>query len=549
MGYLYLGDLVPSLAKLASVPQPTPLFDQSDPLSVPPTMQQLQHSSFSSTQSNSQQSPSHSSSPTDNSQQLLDLDLGVFYWNCRSIVNKLRNFSSFICSTNFKIIALTETWLHPDVRNGEFLPPSYQVHRYDRPSRGGGVLLALDHSLSYSYSQIPSLSYSQIPSPIDLELVCVKLSYPSIFICVVYFPPSSDLCYFRSFFQFLSDLVKPGVSVIVMGDFNIPDICWSSFYGQSLISDSLCDLLIDLNLSQLVSFPTHSGGNILDLIISNIPDCIKDICPVNPSFLSSKKLSGTSWFYNFQKTDIDSLNEFLLDFDFKPMLESSDIEYVWSFLKSLLLNVIAMFTPLVSVRSKSLPKWFSSNIRHQLNKVHTLRKKFKRNSYASNFLRLASAECLLQLSILDARSEYEASLVKGFAQSRDPSIYRYLKSLSASSDIPSVMYHASTKAEHPKDIANLFNSYFFSVFHNKSNNTVTESCPTYLSDNSLCSISLSKTFLKSLLLWILQKLWEVMVFHQLFLKELQHLFWSLCTIFILCALISLTFHSNGVSTS
>lgn len=221
---------------------------------------------------------------------------------------------------------MTETWLHPDVSNGEFLPSTFQVHRYDRPSRGGGVLLALDHTLSSS----------RIPSPIDLELVSVKLSNPSIIICVVYFRPNSEISYFHHFFQFLSDIVTPGVSIIIMGDFNLPDICWSTLSGDSTISNVFCDHIVDLN-SQLVSIPTHSGGNILDLIISNIPHCVTDICPISSSNLNSdhtpislnlvipgcksKKRCVSSWYYNYKKTDFDGLNSFLLDFDFKPMLE------------------------------------------------------------------------------------------------------------------------------------------------------------------------------------------------------------------------------------
>ena len=75
--------------------------------------------------------------------------------------------------------AITETWLHGAVCNGEILSFQFNVFRCDRPTRGGGggVMLAV-HS---------SVSASALDSPSNLEVVCVKLSLPfSVLFCVVY---------------------------------------------------------------------------------------------------------------------------------------------------------------------------------------------------------------------------------------------------------------------------------------------------------------------------------------------------------------------------
>ena len=55
--------------------------------------------------------------------------------------------------------------------------------------------------------------------------------------------------------------------VIVMGDFNLPDINWATLTGSTAISNAFCDLVFELNFAQLVSQSTHSHGNILDLVI------------------------------------------------------------------------------------------------------------------------------------------------------------------------------------------------------------------------------------------------------------------------------------------
>jgi len=57
---------------------------------------------------------------------------------------------------------ITETWLSDTIYDAEILPYNYTIFRKDRPSRGGGVLLAVDNGVPCH----------QIDSPEDLEAVC-----------------------------------------------------------------------------------------------------------------------------------------------------------------------------------------------------------------------------------------------------------------------------------------------------------------------------------------------------------------------------------------
>ena len=69
--------------------------------------------------------------------------------------------------------------------------------------------------------------------------------------------------------------------------------------------------------------------------------------------------------FNFKQTNFMELSAFLLDFDFGPLF-SSDIEFVWFFLKSVILHSITLFTTRVKNKSRSSPFWFNSSIHHQL---------------------------------------------------------------------------------------------------------------------------------------------------------------------------------------
>jgi len=59
-----------------------------------------------------------------------------------------------------------------------------------------------------------------------------------------------------------------------LGDFNFIDISWDSLCGLSPSSVKFCDIIFNLNFSQLICEPTHIAGNVLDLILTNIPDLI-----------------------------------------------------------------------------------------------------------------------------------------------------------------------------------------------------------------------------------------------------------------------------------
>ena len=69
--------------------------------------------------------------------------------NFRSVVNKIDRFHAMVYSVKPDIIVGTESWLRPDIMNSEIFPSNYTVHRRDRDTSGGGVLISvIDEILS-----------------------------------------------------------------------------------------------------------------------------------------------------------------------------------------------------------------------------------------------------------------------------------------------------------------------------------------------------------------------------------------------------------------
>ena len=394
----------------------------------------------------------------------------MFLWNARSIVNKLGPFQSYIYSKQFNIIALTETWCHPDISDREILPENYTVYRNDRDSRGGGVLLAISDTICSE----------QIESPTHSECLLVKLhTHKPIILCVVYVPPSPDPAYL----SILLDYIRPFASrseTIVLGDFNCPDVNWASLTAASSPSRLLCDFVFDCDMCQLVESPTHEKGNILDLLLVHSSDYVSNLTvhtdwsvfpfssdhyPLTSTLLSKANLTNYSspMTFQFHKGDYVGLQDYLLDVDFSFFFESLDIEFLWENLKNLILDACRKFIPIASC-SNRYPQWFNGNIRHKLNIARSLPKKGKKQPSVVTSSTLQRLEMDLQRDILNAKKEFESDLVHKFAFDNNPRLFQYIKKSLKEQSLPQILYLGPSSETSDFGKASLFNQYFHSVF-------------------------------------------------------------------------------------
>ena len=64
----------------------------------------------------------------------------------------------------------------------------------------------------------------------------------------------------------------------MVGDFNLPNIDWNSFQATSSRDTKFLTALQDNYMEQMVDFTTHTKGNCLDLLITNMSVKVKDVC-------------------------------------------------------------------------------------------------------------------------------------------------------------------------------------------------------------------------------------------------------------------------------
>ena len=329
---------------------------------------------------------SHPRIPTSDSNNNDYNSIICYYLNIRSIVNKLSAFQAHVYSSDFDVVCLSETWLSDSLFDQEILPSNYNIYRNDRPSRGGGVLIA-------TKDNIPVTAITPyLPSSNAFEILSIKLNLckPIILTCVYIPPGSNDLPTMSILVSILIQVIQsdPSSDTIVVGDFNLPDIHWDTLSASSTVSKAFCDFVFDNTLIQLVDHPTHTRGNILDLILTSSTKCIANLTIDTASNWSTSDHYGITfeilsqpalhssctvpnYVHDFPKANYNGILSYLLDFDYSLCMESQDTDFIWAAIKNSIYNAMDNFIPKVRLRRHQFPCWFTP----ELSKcMHTLKK-------------------------------------------------------------------------------------------------------------------------------------------------------------------------------
>ena len=160
-----------------------------------------------------------------------------------------------------------------------------------------------------------------------------------------------------------------------------------------------------------MSEPTHHHSNILDLLLTNMPNKICNLSidtatcstvsdhhlvsfTVNLTLHDNRKCQGSD--FNYQKGDFEGLDNFFFDVSFSECLTSSDMETIWSFFKRIFFSGCDIFIPKYKRKQKENPAWFNYEIRHQVKCVRTLKHLTKHKPNTCRLTKLSSLQVGLQ---------------------------------------------------------------------------------------------------------------------------------------------------------
>lgn len=167
------------------------------------------------------------------------------------------------------------------------------------------------------------------------------------------------------------------------------------------------------------------------------------------SSVSSSKRHPLLPVFIWQKGDYAYMNDFISSYDFSSFYSSSDINYLWATLRSVIKEAINQFVPLVNKQAKKYPVWYTSKVKHKINCLKSLRRKASVSPTVHNILFLKSAESSLVSDLSLAKTEFEANLVHKCAFNNNNQIYKYIQSYTKQSVLPPSMHLNITKESLP----------------------------------------------------------------------------------------------------
>ena len=119
--------------------------------------------------------------------------------------------------------------------------------------------------------------------------------------------------------------------------------------------------------------------------------------------------------------------------------------------------------PLCERKKLRGPHWYTSEVRHLLNRVHTTRRRIKQISSACLLTKLDRLEKDLGEAIVLAKAKYETHLVSIF-RNNPSKLYRHLAELSRPKSGPQVIIDQEAPVHDSFTKVKLFNQFFNSTF-------------------------------------------------------------------------------------
>nr|CAI5819618.1 unnamed protein product [Callosobruchus analis] len=185
--------------------------------------------------------------------------------NARSLLAGFNEFGLLVSENNFDVIAVSETWLTPEIVSDQVGMDGYRCFRCDTDGKGGGVAFFVKNKYStalLSSKQSPHLEYLWLR---------IKMCNETAAIGVFYRPPQSSVAEaITEFDDMLSMISQEYDNIVLAGDININLL-------NSNINIENC--FKAYGLAQIVTEPTRvteTTATLIDPIFLSKPDiCLK----------------------------------------------------------------------------------------------------------------------------------------------------------------------------------------------------------------------------------------------------------------------------------
>lgn len=413
----------------------------------------------------------------------------LYYQNVRGLRTKTNELFNNVVISEYCVIALTETWLHEGINDGELFGENYLVFRKDRDQlltgkgRGGGVLLAVKNYYNAEQIHINNLNA-------NIDILCLKLRITGqscIFIILIYIPPNTQEQEYDTIYETVSNLSFIFNSkCLLLGDINISDLyryCLNKESALNLTNKlrnfiNFCDFL---GFTQYNSIPNRDG-HILDVILSNMEMKVTkelDVLTVedslhptlNVTFFINTKMdknltSINKHKYNFKKANFEMLYEKFRETDWGYLDNCTNVNDMVELFYQKLRYIFDQTVPLSKKTKQKFPVWFTKEIIKLIKEKENFRKRNQLEKYKS-------ARSKLKTMIKNQYKQYIQNIQDNI-KNNDDAMWDFVQSKKNAAVTPSIMYSDTNTLNSAEEIVQGFATYFKSVYTNSEQQSTIE---------------------------------------------------------------------------
>ena len=361
------------------------------------------------------------------------------------------------------LILLTETWCSDHITDAFLTIPGYEIQvRVDRintdKGRGGGLLV-------YSRTGIPILV---LDTTSTFNQYCSFKVY-DLTVFLIYRSPSSGAENLRALEEMIGKVEK---NTILIGDFNLPDLDWEKGTASGR-TRNLLEVANDKMLEQLVKFPTHLKGNILDLVLTNVPERVLEVEEVGRLGASDHvailtkvgtgaKKEKNVVKYLWGKADWAKMEEDLGKENWQE-LNRLDADAAWTKLKEKLNSMVEEHVPKKRRRNHDRPGWLNQEI---VREIRRKKKQWKMAKQGIEVEKYKETEKKVRNLIRNTKRRFEKKLAQGGEDGHSKrQFFSYVRTKTKSRPgVGPLKDEEGKMISGDKEMAEMLNEFFVSVF-------------------------------------------------------------------------------------
>ncbi|KAF4531363.1 hypothetical protein B566_EDAN019468 [Ephemera danica] len=393
----------------------------------------------------------------------------------------MSELSSLVADVCPQMIAITETWLTPDVRDTEVNLPGHCIYRSDRSDGrlGGGVALYLPEVLTVT--TLDSEPWSLLTDSLWCTFRTDKNT--NTLAGVIYRPPNAPNKSNDTLLSILLGLnTNRFTNIILTGDFNLPQLDFAQLKvnaHEDSFPYRFLQAIIEAGLTEHVQTETRfsltARASRLDLIFTNEPLMVNNVSCGAPLGLSDhctiqfEYVSNTSWKekerpprHAYHRADFEAINEGLRAYAWDTCVHAT-IDDHWSSLKRVLLGLIDKHVPLAKIGPRKLRCWLRRATQKLIAQKRRAWALFLSDETGGNRSEYNVLRNKCNSAVRSDHAIHQEQLARR-VKKNPKSFYSYISSISkAKPGIPSISTDSGL-TNSDKEAADALAEYFLSIF-------------------------------------------------------------------------------------